>query len=153
LVDAGVRVLVVSGVTDELEIAATLEAGATGFVSKTRAVDELVDAVVRSAEGEHVVPAAERQRLLLQLRQWRCHKAAEQAPLECLTPREREVLRQLADGHAVNEIAETSFVSVATVRSQVRAILLKLEVGSQLEAVAVAHRHGWFESSPYRNSA
>jgi DNA-binding NarL/FixJ family response regulator len=46
-----------------------------------------------------------------------------------------------------------SFVSVATVRSQVRAILLKLGVNSQLAAVAAARQSGWFDASSSSSSA
>jgi DNA-binding NarL/FixJ family response regulator len=48
------------------------------------------------------------------------------------------------EGRSVDRIAETSFVSSDTVRTQVRAILTKLGVNSQLEAVAMARRAGWF---------
>ncbi len=53
------------------------------------------------------------------------------------------MLRALVQGSNVARIAEANVVSEATVRSQVRAILVKLDVGSQLEAVARAHRCGW----------
>ena len=54
-----------------------------------------------------------------------------------LTAREREVLRLLAEGTRAVGIAEHFVVSVATVRSQIQSILAKLEVKSQLEAVAL----------------
>ena len=63
--------------------------------------------------------------------------------LELLTPREREVLAHLMLGRPVREIAHVSFVSEATVRTQVKSILAKLEVTSQLAAVGVAHRVEW----------
>ncbi len=147
LAQAGVRVLVVSAVTDECEIAATLEAGAIGFVSKSRPIEVLLEAARKVARGEPVTSAAEAERLLRALRQWRATDRQLHAPFELLTARERAVLRALAEGHVVTDIAETFVVSVATVRSQVRAILLKLGVGSQLEAVAMAHRHGWYDAS------
>jgi DNA-binding NarL/FixJ family response regulator len=53
------------------------------------------------------------------------------------------VLRELATGRGVGAIASSWCVSEATVRSQVRAVLTKLDVGSQLEAVAMAHGSGW----------
>lgn len=141
---SGACVLVVSGVTDECEIAATIEAGAVGFVSKSRPIDALLEAATRVAHGEAVMCDSERHRLLAALRSWRAEDAAMHAPFDSLTCREREVLHALVDGKSVTDIAESSFVSVATVRTQVRAILQKLEVGSQLEAVAVANRRGWY---------
>ena len=53
------------------------------------------------------------------------------------------MLHRLCEGESVQRIAAESYVSVATVRTQVRAILQKLDVGSQLEAVAIAYRSGW----------
>ena len=60
-----------------------------------------------------------------------------------LTHREREVLGALVDGHGVHDIAASDVVSEATVRTQVKSILAKLEVSSQLAAVGLAHRMGW----------
>jgi DNA-binding NarL/FixJ family response regulator len=88
----------------------------------------------------------ERHRLLAELRAWRARDRAEHEPYLRLSPRERDVLRALAQGGSVADIAQRAFVSVATVRTQVRAILQKLGVSSQLEAVALAHRLGWFAS-------
>jgi two-component system, NarL family, nitrate/nitrite response regulator NarL len=53
------------------------------------------------------------------------------------------VLGHLMRGQTVHEIATTSFVSEATVRTQVKAILAKLEVSSQIAAVGLAHQIGW----------
>jgi DNA-binding NarL/FixJ family response regulator len=53
-----------------------------------------------------------------------------------LTPREAEVLAALARGWSVPDIARHGVVSVATVRSQIRSILAKLEVGDEAEAIA-----------------
>ena len=66
-----------------------------------------------------------------------------QARLDLLTTREREVLAHLMLGRTVREIAARSVVSEATVRTQVKSILAKLEVTSQLAAVGLAHHVGW----------
>jgi DNA-binding NarL/FixJ family response regulator len=63
--------------------------------------------------------------------------------LELLTPREKQVLGALIEGHNVREIARIGVVSEATVRTQVKSILGKLEVSSQLAAVGLAHHVGW----------
>ena len=65
------------------------------------------------------------------------------ARLQQLTSRENEILGLLMEGNTVSEIARLNVVSEATVRTQVRSILTKLEVSSQLAAVGVAHRAGW----------
>jgi len=64
-----------------------------------------------------------------------------------LTPREREVLSALAKGQRAEAIASESGVSSATVRSQIRSVLAKLGVNSQLEAVALAWTVGWLPTA------
>jgi two-component system nitrate/nitrite response regulator NarL len=60
-----------------------------------------------------------------------------------LTPREEEVLSALMRGAKARDICTQSFVSMPTVRSQIRSILTKLGVTSQLAAVALAYQSGW----------
>ena len=62
---------------------------------------------------------------------------------EQLTRRERQVLLALMRGATAREISKESYVSLPTVRSQIRSILLKLGVSSQLAAVVLAYRSGW----------
>ncbi|HET8664539.1 MAG TPA: response regulator transcription factor [Nocardioides sp.] len=142
-VAAGSRVLVVSGVTDELWIAAALEQGACAAVDKGVAFEDLLSTVLSAARGDTVMAPHERQRLLDRLRCHRRRRRQELAPFESLTPREQQVLRALSAGMTVPRIAESWVVSQATVRSQVHAVLSKLCVRSQLEAVAAANRVGW----------
>ena len=66
-----------------------------------------------------------------------------QGRLDQLTVREREVLAHLMRGRTVREIATVGVVSEATVRTQVKAILAKLDVTSQIAAVGLAHQVGW----------
>jgi DNA-binding NarL/FixJ family response regulator len=60
-----------------------------------------------------------------------------------LTEREQVVLSELMEGQCAEDIAKAAFVSISTVRSQIKAILQKLGVNSQLAAVAMARRAGW----------
>lgn len=66
--------------------------------------------------------------------------------LEKLTKGEAEVLRQLASGMCVKEIAQARVTSVNTVRSQVKNMLEKLGVGTQLKAVAIYHQNELVET-------
>jgi DNA-binding CsgD family transcriptional regulator len=61
-------------------------------------------------------------------------------------------LGELMEGHCAEEIANAAFVSISTVRSQIKAILHKLGVNSQLAAVALARRNGWSLDDPAGNS-
>lgn len=64
------------------------------------------------------------------------------APLDTLTPREREILEMLAEGLADKEIAARLQVSTATVRTLVNAILAKTGARSRTQALILAVRHG-----------
>lgn len=149
-VAAGSNVVVVSGITDESEIGACLELGACGWVAKSASYDELLSSVLAAATGGVIVPEQERDRLLRLARERRETSAAALAPFERLSPRESAVLGMLMEGLSVERIATRSFVSEATVRTQVRGVLIKLGVRSQLEAVTLASRVGWSQNGPGR---
>ena len=146
LVEAGCRVLVVTASTDDEQMCRALERGAVGVASKSVPFAELLDAVVAAARGQQVMSAADRRRILERAHRVRNRRADQLVPFERLTPKETGVLRALATGKSVACIAGEWFVSEATVRSQVRGVLTKLGVSSQLEAVAQAHSCGWLAS-------
>ena len=89
---SGARVIVVSGVTDRVRLAGCLESGAHALLSKDAPLDRLLDAVRRTAAGDAVLAAGERDALLAELRRTRAARGKELAPFEALTPRERAVL-------------------------------------------------------------
>jgi two-component system, NarL family, nitrate/nitrite response regulator NarL len=68
-------------------------------------------------------------------------------PFSILTPRERVVLAELMEGYSAESIARRSWVAMSTVRSQIKAILQKLGVNSQLAAVALARQAGWYNEN------
>lgn len=103
----------------------------------------LLAAIASVARGEVPVSRSERYRLIDTWRRWQASADATIGSFEHLTQREAQVLAQLMMGHSVKVIANRSQVALATVRTQVRGILTKLDVGSQLEAVALALRSGW----------
>lgn len=141
----GAHVLVMTSVSDRIRLAATLEAGAVGFLAKTEPVDVLIETVRRAARGECVHDLTERHDLLFDLRRHRREEQVRDRAFARLTPREREALVALAEGKTVACLAEEWVVAQTTVRTQVRGILTKFGVGSQLEAVALARRCGWLE--------
>jgi two-component system nitrate/nitrite response regulator NarL len=139
----GAQVLVVTGTTDRLRIAAALEAGALGFVGKHQPFDELLETLLRAVRGENVIGVCERHELLGALRMHRQDNQRRLAPFHQLTPKESLVLDELTQGKSVDSIAGEWVVSEATVRTQVRGVLTKLDVRSQLAAVAKARAAGW----------
>lgn len=133
----GWRTLVVSAVIDQRRVAAAVAAGAIGFVSKAAPFDDLLATVSDAAVGRSVLSPGQRADWLdLHRREWAASRR-NQVRLRRLTFREREILQLLARGERAAGIAEQSFVSLTTVRSQIRSILTKLEVNSQLEAAAL----------------
>lgn len=143
------HVVVVSGVTDELVLAQCLEAGAAGIVSKAAPFDDLVASITACLDGQQIdPPAGERQRLLRELAEHRRSTADSTRPFDALSAREAEVLHMLRIGLSATEMSEQSFVAVSTVRSQIKAILRKLNVSSQLQAVALANAAGWQAPEP-----
>ena len=141
--DAGAAVLMVTGETDTVALAECVEAGAIGLVHKSVALDELIDAVHHVAELRTHMSKAERDELLHQLREHRRADTERLEPFQQLTAREEQVLAGLMDGLSADAIAERDFVSIATIRSQIRSIHAKLGVGSPLAAVALARAAGW----------
>jgi len=141
----GTLVVIVTGVTDRHRLAECLEAGAAGLLPKATAFEDLVEAVREVLDLGTLVSASRRAELLSELRAQRGQRRRRLEPFEQLTPREREVLRGLLEGHSAEAIARASYVSLATVRSQIRSVLQKLAVNSQLAAVAKARQAGWPE--------
>jgi DNA-binding NarL/FixJ family response regulator len=143
--ELGPQVLVLTGSTDRLVHARCLEAGAAGVASKAEPFDQLLGAIRRAARGEPAMGRLRREELLDELRRSRAARTERLAPFERLTPKEASVLTALAEGRSADEIARASYVSLPTVRTQIRGILVKLGVGSQLAAVGMAIEHGWLD--------
>ena len=93
-----------------------LRAGASGFLLKDATAAELIHAVRVVAAGD--------------------------ARLDCLTPREKEILRLIARGLSNNELATTLFLSEHTVKTHVRNILAKLDLRDRVQAVVFAYESG-----------
>lgn len=143
LVEADVRVLVLTGSRDPLRLARCVEGGALGILGKDEAFDDLVAGVDHAIEQGPLLTDDDRDAHLRLLRRHDEQRAQALRRFEELTPREGEVLQSLMAGRRVEDIARSDVVSVATVRSQVKSILRKLGVDSQLAAVAQAHQAGW----------
>jgi len=140
----GARVVILSGLTDRPTLATCLEAGAYGLAGKNEPFEALVAKVVAAAEGRPLLSEQERYALLDELRGWRADERERLAPFASLTPRESDVLADLMRGRQ----AEAHYVSLATIRSQIRSILQKLGVSSQLAAVAMAREADWSPDAP-----
>jgi DNA-binding NarL/FixJ family response regulator len=138
----GTRVVVLSAMESPTLIVSAMAAGASGYLAKTRAADDLVSVVRRAAAGEIVMADDDLPVVLDELRTGREPNVAAELALRRLTARETEILRAMAAGDATGDIAETLGISSLTVQSHVKNILAKLGVHSKIEAVTMAWRHG-----------
>jgi DNA-binding NarL/FixJ family response regulator len=128
-------VVLTASTADQVLITA-LEAGASGFLSKSRSLDEVRSAVRAAHGGEAVISPEMLARLLPRLNRNRTGANAD------LTERELDVLALLADGLTNSEIAGRLVVSVHTVRNHVANISTKLGAHSKLEVLSIAIRQG-----------
>jgi DNA-binding NarL/FixJ family response regulator len=136
------NVVIMTAHDDERLLVDAVEAGASGFLSKDKAAEEVLAAVKAAADGEVLIDPTTLTRLLAQVAREREQARGAQELLNDLTDREREILQLLAEGVRNDEIATRLFISAQTVQTHVRNILGKLRVHSKLEAVSFAVRHG-----------
>jgi DNA-binding NarL/FixJ family response regulator len=134
--------LILSGVVDVRSRARAVAAGAGAVFPKTTEIEELIDAIRRMRQGEVLISPAEALELVRYAEQVGRKDRIVAAGVAELTPREREILRALADGLSDKEIAERLYIGDKTVRNHVTSMLSKLGAESRLQALVIAIRHG-----------
>ena len=135
------HVLVLTSLEDEVTLLRAVDAGTAGFLAKSAPLAQVLAGIRQAAEGEIVMPPS----LLLGLlsRVVLLRTANTNAPAdESLTQREKEILRHLAQGTSVINIAAELNIAPNTVRTHIRNLLGKLKVHTRLEAVVLALRNG-----------
>ena len=140
---AGTRVLILTMFDLDEYLFAALRAGASGFLLKDTPPDELLDAVRLIASGESLLAPTATRRIMEEFA--RLPAAPAPGPpvqLEGLTPRESEVLVAVARGLSNAEIAETLFMSHATVKTHVSRLLTKLHARDRTQLVMLAYESG-----------
>ena len=131
------RIVVLTASAPDHLLLSAIEAGAFGFLSKSRGVDEVAAAVRAAAAGESVISPELLARLLP-----RFQKGGPVPIGSDLTDREREVLDLLAQGLSNAAIAAALTVSVHTVRNHIANLSAKLGAHSKLETLSIAVNHG-----------
>jgi DNA-binding NarL/FixJ family response regulator len=139
----GSRVLILTTFDRDAYVYEALLAGASGFVLKDIAPEQLVDAIRVIANGEALLSPTVTRRLIEEFVR-RPPDDARPTPreLEQLTPREAEILRLVARGLSNAEIAAQAFVSEPTVKTHVARILMKLGLRDRVQVVVYAYEHG-----------
>jgi len=136
------KVVILSADPPEARLAEAAEAGASGYLTKTRAVADVADSVRRAAAGEILIPGDVLARVLTRMAQERSKKAQAEHMASLLTPRELEVLALLAEGLSNRMIARRLVVSPRTADTHVHNLLTKLGAHSKLEAVVTGIKWG-----------
>lgn len=137
--DAAPKVLVLTTFDVDEAAARAIEAGASGFVLKDAQPDFLLASVRAVADGSQVVAATATRQLF----ERHGTRTSEPGPeYESLTTREREILLRAATGLSNAEIAESEFLSEATVKTHISRVLAKLGLRDRVQLVVYAYEHG-----------
>ncbi|MEV6643344.1 response regulator transcription factor [Amycolatopsis sp. NPDC051061] len=136
------RVLVMTTFDLDEYVYSALQGGASGFLLKDTQPGHLVSALRAVASGDAVVSPSVTRRLLDRFVGTGGAPMRDTAELDVLTDREREVLVLIAKGMSNLEIAESLFLSEATVKTHVGRILAKLELRDRVQAVVLAYETG-----------
>jgi two-component system nitrate/nitrite response regulator NarL len=143
LTRAGIAVVIVTASIDRARWGECMLFGARAVLPKTTPLNSILSTIRLIGSGRRVTTREERDALVARYLEERGKVQDLRERLAELTMREREVLAHLMDGRPVRDIAKISFVSESTVRTQVKSILSKLQVTSQLAAVGAAHTAHW----------
>jgi DNA-binding NarL/FixJ family response regulator len=137
-----VRVLALTVVSDEANVAAAVIAGACGYLLKDSPIDDVVDAVRAAARGITWLSPRAADALLDRIRRDYVEPGDVSGAEPGLSPRELEVLQLVARGLDNTEIATALSISPRTAKNHVSSILSKLEVPNRIQAATYAVRAG-----------
>jgi DNA-binding NarL/FixJ family response regulator len=133
-----VRVVILSMHANEEYVSQALRAGAVGYLLKDSTVPELGLAIAAVQRGEtYLSPAVSRRVIEGYVRQ-----SQADGPLEGLTPRQRDVLRRIAEGHSTRDIAKALGVSIKTVETHRAHLMERLDIRDVAGLVRYAIRTG-----------
>jgi len=134
------RVLVLSASGEHADVLEAVKAGASGYLLKSASVEELVDAVTRTADGDAVFTPGLAGMVLGEYRRMAADPEPKDQPR--LTDRETDVLRLVAKGMTARQIATKLVLSHRTVENHVQSTLRKLQLHNRVELARYAIEHG-----------
>jgi two-component system, NarL family, response regulator LiaR len=129
-------VVVLTSATEDEHLLRAMQAGATSYLLKTAPADDVIGAVRDAAAGTARLSPELLTRLTRALR-----RPPPPDPLQPLSPRERDVLRLIAQGRSNRQIAKDLAIGEQTVKTHVRGILAKLGLQDRVQAAIFALRH------------
>jgi DNA-binding NarL/FixJ family response regulator len=137
------KVVVMSGSGDPAGLLVeAIEAGAAGFLPKTEAANNILASIRAAANGESLLAPATLAWAMRRVSEARTARREIDERTSRLTEREREILQRMSEGESNGDIAADLFLSIHTINTHVRNILVKLEVHSKLQAVTWAVKSG-----------
>ncbi|MFF4284455.1 response regulator [Streptomyces sp. NPDC001633] len=141
---ATTRVLVLTTFDEDDHVYGALRAGASGFVVKDMALDDILAAIRVVAAGDALIAPGVTRRLIADFVKGPAEAAPERSPrpVDGITEREREVLTLVGRGRSNTEIAEDLFITVATAKSHVSRLLTKLNARDRVQLVIIAYELG-----------
>ncbi|MEV4436558.1 response regulator transcription factor [Streptomyces sp. NPDC049585] len=142
---ASARVLVLTTFDEDDHVHGALRAGASGFVVKDMALDDILAAIRVVAAGDALIAPGVTRRLIADFAARPEPTGAAQRsprPVEGITEREREVLTLVGRGRSNTEIAQDLFITVATAKSHVSRLLAKLGARDRVQLVITAYEAG-----------
>jgi len=138
----GARVLILSASGEQQDVLDAVKAGAAGYIVKSAARAEFLDAVRRTAAGDAVFTPGLAGLVLGEFRRLASSTAADGEDTPRLTDRETEILRMVATGLSYKQIAERLVLSHRTIQNHVQNTLSKLHLHNRVELVRYAIKHG-----------
>ena len=143
-----VRVLVLSASGEQQDVLDAVKAGAAGYLLKSAAREEFLDAVRRTADGDAVFTPGLAALVLGEFRRMAAAPDRDDAKTPGLTERETEILRMVATGLSYKQIAGRLGLSHRTVQNHVQNTLSKLHLHNRVELVRYAIEHGLTDGNP-----
>ncbi|MFE9924095.1 response regulator [Streptomyces sp. NPDC005774] len=135
------RVLILTTFDDDEYIYGALRAGASGFLVKDMALDDILAAIRVVAAGDALIAPSVTRRLIAEFAA-RPEPAPHPRPVGNITEREREVLTLVGRGMSNSEIAAHLYISVATAKAHIARLLTKLEARDRVQLVITAYETG-----------
>lgn len=142
LAGSSARILMLTTFDMDEYVYAAMKAGACGFLLKDAPPESLVEAVRAAARGDALLAPAITRRLVEEFVRRPAPGSTSPEALAPLTPRERDVLAEVARGHSNAEIAGRLYLSEATVKTHVTRMLTKLHLRDRAQAVVLAYESG-----------
>lgn len=124
------RIIMVTSSEGDVEMQRALAGGARGFMLKSMPPKDLIEAIRKVHAGKKAIPTEIASRLVNHMSD------------EAITPREVEILQQIAEGNRNRDIAQRLFISEGTVKVHIQHIMEKLGANDRTQAITIAVRRG-----------